>query len=54
MFRDCTEMLVNSHAGARESKLRAAYKKYSGEQFSGVALRSPVTKLVEELKAIRI
>ncbi|XP_074591560.1 G2/mitotic-specific cyclin S13-7-like [Curcuma longa] len=51
---DCTEMLVNSHAGARESKLRAAYKKYSGEQFSGVALRSPVTKLVEELKAIRI
>ncbi|XP_042451169.1 G2/mitotic-specific cyclin S13-7-like [Zingiber officinale] len=51
---DCAEMLVNSHAGARESKLRAAYKKYSGEQFSGVALRSPATKMVEELKTARI
>ncbi|XP_074584623.1 G2/mitotic-specific cyclin S13-7-like [Curcuma longa] len=51
---DCTEMLVNSHAMARESKLKAAYRKYAAENFSAVALRPSATKLIEELKAARI
>ncbi|XP_042380660.1 G2/mitotic-specific cyclin S13-7-like [Zingiber officinale] len=51
---DCTEMLVNSHAMARESKWKAAYKKYAEEDFSAVALRPSATKLIEELKASRI
>ncbi|XP_042381779.1 G2/mitotic-specific cyclin S13-7-like [Zingiber officinale] len=51
---DCTEMLVNSHAMARESKWKAAYKKYAEEDFGAVALRPSATKLIEELKASRI
>lgn len=47
-------MLVNSHAMARESKLKAAYRKYAAENFSAVALRPSATKLIEELKAARI
>ncbi|KAJ8461177.1 hypothetical protein OPV22_034103 [Ensete ventricosum] len=48
---DCTQMLVNSHAAAPESKLKVVYKKYSSEQFGAVALQPSATKLVEELKA---
>ncbi|XP_065001508.1 G2/mitotic-specific cyclin S13-7-like [Musa acuminata AAA Group] len=51
---ECTEILVNCHAAAPESKLKAVYKKYSGENFGGVAiLHPPATKLVQELKAAR-
>ncbi|KAF8751309.1 hypothetical protein HU200_012189 [Digitaria exilis] len=38
IFRECTKMLVNAHLTAPESKLRVVYKKYSSEQFGGVAL----------------
>ena len=45
---------MNCHAAAPESKLKAVYKKYSGENFGGVAiLHPPATKLVQELKAAR-
>lgn len=39
---ECTKMLVSAHSSsAADSKLRAVYKKYSSEQFGGVALRPP-------------
>ncbi|XP_038988232.1 G2/mitotic-specific cyclin S13-7-like isoform X2 [Phoenix dactylifera] len=50
---DCTQMLVNSHSAAPESKLKIVYKKYSGAQFGAVALQPPATKLLEELNALR-
>lgn len=31
-------MLVNAHLAAPESKLKVVYKKYSSDQFGGVAL----------------
>ncbi|KAG1365493.1 G2/mitotic-specific cyclin S13-7 [Cocos nucifera] len=50
---DCTQILVNSHSAALESKLKVVYKKYSNEQFGAVALQPPATKLLEELNASR-
>jgi cyclin B len=44
-FRECTKMLVSAHLTAPESKLRVVYKKYSSEQFGGVALRPPAVEI---------
>lgn len=38
-------MLVSAHSTAPENKLRVVYKKYSGEQFGGVALRPPAVEI---------
>ncbi|KAL5231994.1 hypothetical protein ABZP36_030770 [Zizania latifolia] len=38
---ECAKVLVNAHAAAPEAKLKAAYKKYSLEQFGRVALHPP-------------
>jgi G2/mitotic-specific cyclin-B, other len=38
---ECTKLLVSAHSSAADSKLRSVYKKYSSEQFGGVALRPP-------------
>lgn len=42
---ECTKMLVSAHLTAPESKLRVVYKKYSSEQFGGVALRPPAVEI---------
>jgi len=42
---ECTKMLVSAHSTAAESKLRVVYKKYSSEQFGGVALRPPAVEI---------
>ncbi|NP_001149933.1 cyclin IaZm [Zea mays] len=42
---ECTKMLVIAHSTAPESKLRVVYKKYSSEQFGGVALRPPAEEI---------
>ncbi|WVY89829.1 hypothetical protein V8G54_035343 [Vigna mungo] len=46
-LRDCAKILVNLHATAPESKLRAVYKKYSSSDCSSVALRLPAKNLTE-------
>ena len=43
--RDCAKNLVNLHATAPESKLRAVYKKFSSSDCCSVALRSPAKHL---------
>ncbi|CAL4960870.1 unnamed protein product [Urochloa decumbens] len=42
---ECTKMLVSAHLTAPESKLKVVYKKYSSEQFGGVALRPPAVEI---------
>ncbi|KAL6614314.1 hypothetical protein ACP70R_036584 [Stipagrostis hirtigluma subsp. patula] len=42
---DCAKMLVSSHIAAPDNKLRVVYKKYSSEQFGGVALRPPAVEI---------
>ncbi|PUZ38534.1 hypothetical protein GQ55_9G205000 [Panicum hallii var. hallii] len=42
---ECTKMLVSAHVTAPESKLRVVYKKYSSEQYGGVALRPPAKEI---------
>ncbi|KAL9316039.1 hypothetical protein ACSQ67_017040 [Phaseolus vulgaris] len=44
-LRDCAKNLVNLHATAPESKLRAVYKKFSSSDCCSVALRSPAKHL---------
>ncbi|XP_027938889.1 G2/mitotic-specific cyclin S13-7 [Vigna unguiculata] len=44
-LRDCAKILVNLHATAAESKLRAVYKKYSSSDCCCVALRSPAKNM---------
>ncbi|CAJ1971237.1 unnamed protein product [Sphenostylis stenocarpa] len=44
-LRDCAKILVNLHAAAPESKLRAVYKKFSSSDCCSVALRSPAKNL---------
>ncbi|TVU34727.1 hypothetical protein EJB05_16575 [Eragrostis curvula] len=39
------KMLVTSHSTAPENKLRIVYKKYSSDQFGGVALRPPAVEI---------
>jgi len=38
-------MLVSAHVAAPESKFRVVYKKYSSEQYGGVALRPPAKEI---------
>ncbi|XP_062207174.1 cyclin-B1-1-like isoform X2 [Phragmites australis] len=42
---DCVKMLVSSHLTGPEGKLKVVYKKYSSEQFGGVALRPPAVEI---------
>jgi hypothetical protein len=40
-FREPTKVLVASHVRAPQSKLRAVYRKYAGEQFARVSMQPP-------------
>lgn len=43
--RDCAKIMVNLHAAAPGSKLRAVYKKFCNSDLSAVALLSPAKDL---------
>ncbi|KAM0953917.1 putative cyclin domain-containing protein [Dioscorea sansibarensis] len=51
---DCAKVLVELHSTSSVSKLKVVYKKYSSPQYGGVALLSPATKVVEEMKKLEI
>lgn len=52
--RDCAKVLVELHSTSSVSKLKVVYKKYSSPDYEGVALLSPATKVVEEMKKLEI
>ena len=45
IFRECTKILVSSHAAAPGGKLKAIYQKYTTVQFGCVALHPPAAVL---------
>ncbi|XP_039128192.1 G2/mitotic-specific cyclin S13-7-like [Dioscorea cayenensis subsp. rotundata] len=51
---DCAKVLVELHSTSSVSKLKVVYKKYSSPDYEGVALLSPATKVVEEMKKLEI
>ncbi|PKA53047.1 Cyclin-B1-1 [Apostasia shenzhenica] len=46
----CVKLMVSTHSSLPESKLTVIYRKYSKEEKGGVALKSPATKFLEDLK----
>ncbi|KAH0448994.1 hypothetical protein IEQ34_022794 [Dendrobium chrysotoxum] len=49
---ECAKLMIGYHSSATDSKLTVVYRKYSKEELGGVALRSPATKSVGDMKAL--